>query len=145
MKHMDGELEQVDKPWGGEYRFCINEIATVKILYIVTGEMTSYQHHSARDEWIQVIKGMVKVIYKEDDEPKEIILTDKNQPLLIKRLIDHRFEALADDPKDNGKELAWILEVSLGKYYDDDIIRLDDKYGRHVSKGNVDNTFIKQE
>ncbi len=145
MKHMDGKIEEVDKPWGFEQRFCVNEIATVKILNIRTGEMTSYQHHTARDEWISVIKGMVKVIYKEDDEDKQLILTDKHEPLLIKRLVDHRFEALADEPKNNGKELAWILEVSLGKYFDEDIVRLDDKYGRPVRKGNVDNTFIKQE
>ena len=142
MKPIDGKIEQVDKPWGMEQRYCENQIATVKILHITTGEMTSYQHHTARDEWIQVLKGMLKVTIKEQDEDTHILLNPMNEPLLIRRLVDHRFEGLADDPKNNGKERVQVLEVSVGKYFDDDIVRLADKYGRELNRKVDDHTLF---
>lgn len=146
---MDKNIENVNKPWGFEQRFCINEKqSTVKILYIKVGEMTSYQSHVSRDEWILVIKGLVKVIWKEDDYDKSQIMTPLNEPMLIKRQVFHRFEAVdkgKDMAGDIAKDHAMIFEVSVGYYNDKDIVRIEDKYGRDVSDSpNIDMSDIMQ-
>ena len=115
-----------DKPWGWEEEIVENydgkDPITVKILFIKEGEMTSMQYHKNRDEKIKVLSGMIKVDVMIDDKTtSEQLLIDKNRELLITRGIRHRLEAVED---------AKILEIIYGKYNPNDVIRIQDKYGR---------------
>lgn len=130
-------MKLVDKPWGFEQIFAVNKQATVKMLYLYDQEMTSYQYHASRDEEILVVKGILKVYYKEEGEEKIVLLTQQSQPMLIPRHIPHRFEGVKDDTDD----VTWVLEISTGIYSEDDIVRLEDKYGRG-GYVDADNTYV---
>jgi len=133
-------MQIVDKPWGFEQRFSVNQLTTVKMLYIKQNEMTSYQYHQSRDEEILVVKGLLKVCYQEEGEEKEVIMTEHSAPMLIPRRIPHRFIAA-----DVGKiGVVWVLEISTGTYSEVDITRIDDKYGRGRNK-DVNSAFVVEE
>lgn len=115
-----------DKPWGWEEEIIENyegkDPITIKILFIKAGEMTSMQYHKNRDEKIKVLSGMLKVdTMISDTVTSEKILIDKNTDFIIPRKMRHRLEAV-DDTK--------VLEIIYGKYDVNDIVRLQDKYGR---------------
>jgi len=107
-----------ERPWGGFEQFTHNEISTVKILIINPGELLSYQRHKHRDEFWKVIEGVGYAIH--NDQRIELGLGDE---LFIKQGDKHRL---------GSEEGMKILEISFGKFDEEDNERLEDKYERHV-------------
>lgn len=107
------------KPWGSYTNLLEEEYTKVKKIIIKPGESPSYQYHFNRSEiWI-IVKGRAKV--KIDDVVMHHQVGD-----IIKIPIEsaHQIVNIGDD------ELIFI-EVQLGEYFgEDDIVRLEDKYGR---------------
>lgn len=113
----------VEKPWGNYLEFIRNTPATVKILTINPGESLSLQKHAERDEFWFVISGIGSVTVGENELPA----TAGNE-FHIKRGMQHRISATT--------ETLRILEIALGNADENEIVRLEDKYGREDGTSN---------
>ena len=107
---------KVEKPWGHEIRWAINDKYIGKILYIKAGSRLSLQYHKQKDESIYVLKGNAVVRLGD-----KVHILSQGQALRIQPGTVHRFCA----PEDSDVEL---IEVSTPEM--NDVIRLEDDYGR---------------
>ena len=107
---------KVNKPWGYEIRWALNDKYLGKILYIKAAQRLSLQYHQKKDETIYVLEGTAVV--QLDD--KTHILSE-GESLRIQPGQIHRFSA----PDDEDTKL---IEVSTAEI--DDVIRIEDDYGR---------------
>ncbi len=106
-----------EKPWGRFIQYVLNQPVTVKILEIHAGEEVSYQYHDNRSElWIPLDEGAC--IRLED----EILRPKTMEPIFIPQGAKHQLIGEAQDYR--------ILEISFGHFDEEDIVRLQDKYGR---------------
>ena len=111
------EISTTDKPWGRFIQYVLNQPVTVKILEIHAGEEVSYQYHDNRSElWIPLDEGTC--IRLED----EILRPKTMEPVFIPQGAKHQLIGEAQDYR--------ILEISFGHFDEEDIVRLQDKYGR---------------
>ncbi len=109
---------QIEKPWGNFRQFSHNEVTTVKILSINPNTSLSLQYHNHRSEFWHVISGHPTLTIGE----KKINAKPGDEfSIAIKE--QHRLEAGADFVK--------ILEIAFGDFDEEDIIRIEDKYGRN--------------
>ncbi len=110
--------ERVDKPWGNFERYTRNEACTVKIITVAPGGALSRQYHRKRDElWVVLDPGA----YVELGE--QVLYPVPEEKRFIPRGKAHRLSA---DPAKSVR----IMEISFGQFEEDDIVRLDDVYGR---------------
>ena len=113
------DLKPVDeeRPWGSFREFVKNEKDTVKLLKIKKGEEFSLQKHHTRDEFWRVLSG----------EP-EITIGDK----LVKAKVGDEFEIKPETLHRIAAPLhdVEVLEISRGEFNENDIMRVEDKYGR---------------
>lgn len=108
-----------DRPWGGFSQFTHNELSTVKILRINPGERNSLQYHHHRQElWVSLDENSVVTVGDHTWNPKrfEEIYIDTKQ--------SHRLAGANDKP-------GYILEISFGDFDENDIVRIEDNYGRN--------------
>jgi mannose-6-phosphate isomerase len=111
--------EPVIKPWGSYQNLLESEDCKVKKIVITPNNRPSYQYHFKREEkWI-VVRGEGTVTL--DDTDFSVSVGDViNVPLKAR----HRI-------KNTGKENLIFIEVQIGTYFgEDDIVRLEDDYGR---------------
>lgn len=109
----------VDKPWGHELIWAHTERYVGKILHVKAGESLSLQYHREKDETIMVLAGKIRFVsFAEGEEPREQILEPRH-PVHITPGLRHRM--IAEEDSD-------IVEVSTTEL--DDVVRLDDRYGR---------------
>lgn len=106
-----------DRPWGKFEKFHENKPCTVKLIYVNQNSRLSLQYHNKRSEFWKVIKGTAMV----ELDGRTMILTE-GETLTIPRQAKHRVGAL-----DSG---CVILEISYGKFDENDIVRLEDDYKR---------------
>ncbi len=107
-----------ERPWGSFTEFTHNVSSTVKIIVVNPGESLSLQFHEKRDEFWHVISGTGTLQIGE-----ERINTSPGQNHVVPRLTHHRMEADSHEP-------LVILEISTGDFDENDITRLEDRYGR---------------
>jgi mannose-6-phosphate isomerase-like protein (cupin superfamily) len=124
---MTGKLEpwafeprRVEKPWGWELIWAVADAYVGKVLFVKAGESLSLQYHEQKDESWYIESGRAR-----------LELGDTGQEALDEDVITagacfryrpgtvHRVTALDD---------TTILEVSTPHL--DDVVRLEDKYGR---------------
>ena len=105
------------RPWGHFERFTDNEKTTVKIIRVKPHEKTSLQYHKYRDEFWKILTGKGSVII--GNKQKKVKAGDE---CVIPKKTQHRITA--------GKETLELLEISFGTFKEDDIIRIEDEYGR---------------
>ena len=111
------EIITTSKPWGSFKRFTLNEVSTVKLLYINAGEELSLQYHNKREEFWKVVKGHPHIVIGEKS-----IEAEEGEEFSIGVGEKHRIGAPKDD--------IIILEISKGEFDEEDIVRLEDKYNR---------------
>jgi mannose-6-phosphate isomerase len=109
---------RVEKPWGEFEQFTHNEESTVKILTVQPGGILSSQYHFKRDELWLVLDDGAKV--ELDDRE---LFPRRGEKIFIPNHTAHRLSAVGDEP-------VRILEISFGNFDEEDIVRLDDVYGR---------------
>jgi len=107
-----------EKPWGCYNLLCGDNKLWTKMIVVSPFSELSLQIHYERDEHWIVWKGMGVVTI----EGKEIVCSPHDY-FYIPATTVHRMS----NPYDS--ELVFI-EVAHGRVDEDDIIRLDDKYGR---------------
>ena len=113
----------VNKPWGHEIRFAITDKYIGKILYIAKGKRLSRQYHSQKDETIFILEGnmLLELGSPSEEGFVETINLNYGDRYRIKPGVIHRFTA----PHDKS---VTLVEVSTPEL--DDVIRLEDDYGR---------------
>lgn len=110
-----------NRPWGSFIKFIDNQPCTVKILQIKKGESLSLQSHQLREEFWYLISGKIKVIIGKNLKSLKIKILKEGEYVKIYKNILHRAQAI-----ENSK----ILEISTGRFKEEDEIRYEDKYGR---------------
>ncbi|MEO8188927.1 MAG: cupin domain-containing protein [Acidobacteriota bacterium] len=111
-------MRRVAKPWGHELVFAENEKYAGKILHLDGGHCLSLQYHERKDETLYVLNGEVALSVEIEGEMQEIRLR-KGEAFRIRAGVRHRLRAEAD---------CDLVEVSSPEL--DDVVRLDDAYGR---------------
>jgi mannose-6-phosphate isomerase len=104
----------VDKPWGREVWYAHEDRYAGKILEVTKGHALSLQKHEKKQETMYLQSGRLLYHFNGTDFEME-----PGQCITIRPGDIHRIEALED---------AVILEVSTPEL--DDVIRLEDRYGR---------------
>lgn len=107
------------RPWGTFENLLDTEYCKVKQIIIKPGQAPSYQYHFKRSEVWVVVKGEGEL--KIDDKIVQVIT---GQIIYIPKEAKHQFKNNTDN------DLVFI-EIQQGEYFgEDDIIRLEDNYGR---------------
>ena len=123
------EHRRIYRPWGYYQDVDLAERYRVKRIVVKPGSKLSLQKHFHRSEHWVVVKGTAEVTL--GDESKSV---HENQSIYIPLEGIHR---LANP----GRIPLELIEVQVGSYLgEDDIVRLDDVYGRTVKlqKGDAD-------
>jgi mannose-1-phosphate guanylyltransferase/mannose-6-phosphate isomerase len=114
---------QVFRPWGSYDSIDADDGFQVKRLIVNPGAVLSLQKHARRAEHWTVVRGKARITLDE----KEFDLT-VNESTYIPIGAVHRIANPYDEP-------AHIIEVQCGDYLgEDDIVRLEDNYGREGTK-----------
>lgn len=109
---------KVEKPWGKFEQYTHNLPCTVKVITVEPGGTLSRQYHYQRDElWVVLDPGGRVEIGDKTLHPSP---EDK---IFIPRRTTHRLSAPGEKP-------VRILEISFGEFDEEDIVRLEDLYGR---------------
>ena len=109
---------KVERPWGNFEQYTRNLPSTVKIITVASGGVLSRQYHHKRDElWVILDRGACVEL------DGEVLHPEPGVKLFIPRETVHRLSSAVDDS-------VRILEVSFGEFDEEDIVRLDDVYGR---------------
>jgi mannose-6-phosphate isomerase-like protein (cupin superfamily) len=111
--------QHVEKPWGYELIWASTDRYVGKILHINAGHCLSLQYHNQKHESIYVLRGRIVFRYRDDSGElveREMIAGSAQQ---VPTGMVHQFEAL---------EHTDVLEASTPHL--DDVIRLEDRYGR---------------
>lgn len=119
-KRVETEFQHVvHRPWGSYEGLANGPRYQVKRILVKPGASLSLQkHHHRAEHWV-VVKGTAKVVRGE-----ETLLLSENQSTYIPLGVVHRLE-------NPGCIDLEIVEVQSGAYLgEDDIVRLDDNYGR---------------
>jgi len=108
------------RPWGSFTVLDEGADYKVKRIEVLPGKRLSYQRHSRRSEHWFVVTGIAKVTLDGVE-----ILVKAGEAVDIATEVAHRVE----NPEPN--ELLVFIETQLGNYFgEDDIVRLDDDFGR---------------
>jgi len=107
------------RPWGGYSSLVIGDRFQVKRLFVKPGKRLSLQKHHHRSEHWVVVRGTAEVTVN-----GEVSMLTENQSIYLPLGCTHR---LANP----GKILLELIEVQTGSYLgEDDIIRIEDEFGR---------------
>ena len=117
--YTEGAYSRVEKPWGYFETLMENNLSKLKLLSVFPGGKLSLQRHEKRMETWYVIQGEAKVT---KGDQKLILHTGESVSIEKNQL--HRLE----NETDNSLK---VIEVQSGSYFgEDDIIRVQDTYGR---------------
>ncbi len=114
----------VEKPWGHELIWAQTDRYVGKVLHIRKGESLSYQYHKIKDETVYLLRGSMELETEVDGIRVKFPLAP-GDCAHIPPGTRHRMLALED---------CDILEVSTPEL--DDVVRLEDRYGRVGRKGD---------
>ena len=124
-EHSRDELKNhrlVYRPWGHYENIYEGEFNKVKRITVNAGASLSTQMHQHRAEHWVVVNGTAEVI-----KGSETFTLEANQSIYLPQGVVHSLANKTNTPLE-------IIEVQTGNYLEeDDIIRLEDKYGRNVS------------
>jgi len=105
---------KIEKPWGFETLIECNDKYAVKLLHVNKGCRLSLQYHNKKHETMYILRGYASI---EINNSSEVFGPGEDVVILPKKT--HRVTALKN---------TVIFEVSTPEL--DDIIRLEDDYGR---------------
>lgn len=110
---------RIDKPWGHELIWARTDRYVGKILHVKAGHALSVQYHERKDETLHLLRGRLRFwVGPSVEELEEVALREGESYRILPGTV-HRMEAETD---------CDILEASTPEL--DDVVRLDDRYGR---------------
>jgi mannose-6-phosphate isomerase len=118
-KHLMAETKKIMKPWGYEMIWAETDKYVGKTLHIHQGEKLSLQFHKEKDETIMLLSGKMLFEYFKAGEKSQTIELNPEDKFHIAPNLRHRMIAIED---------CIVVEVSTPQL--DDIVRLEDSYGR---------------
>ena len=108
-----------ETPWGRWDILLEETYCKVKKITVHPQQRLSYQYHHKREERWTVVQGIATVTL----DGKEIVL-EKGDHIHIPTLAKHRVE-------NRGTDNLIFIEIQQGEYFgEDDIVRIEDDYGR---------------
>ena len=111
---------KVEKPWGYELIWALTDEYCGKILFVKAGEALSLQFHRKKDESWLIHSGRAELEMGEAGETvPNLEVVGAGAAFRIRPGTVHRIKALED---------TTIIEVSTPQI--DDVVRLEDRYGR---------------
>ncbi len=118
---MSEQAKRVDKPWGYEIWWARTERYVGKLLHVRRGESLSLQYHRVKDETILVQRGKLLFETRAAHEEGELrrIEMGPGDVFHVTPGTVHRMTGLEDTD---------LVEVSTPEL--DDVVRLQDRYGR---------------
>ena len=114
----------VDKPWGYEEIFAETESYVGKILFVRAGEALSLQYHELKEETLRVLDGGLELVLGPNPDALETHRLESGAVFHVAPGTLHRMTATSD---------CTLLEVSTNHL--DDVVRLEDRYGRQGTSG----------
>jgi mannose-6-phosphate isomerase-like protein (cupin superfamily) len=112
----------VEKPWGWELVWAEAESYVGKLLFVRAGESLSLQYHEVKDESWLVHEGRARLELGGVEGELEALEIGPGDAFHFRPGTVHRVAALED---------TLVLEVSTPQL--DDVVRLEDRYGREGS------------
>jgi mannose-6-phosphate isomerase len=114
------EPERVEKPWGYELIWALSEEYAGKLLSVNAGQQLSLQFHRQKDESWYLLEGVAELEFAAPGEKTTTAeVVRPGAAFRIRPGTVHRIRALED---------VLMLEVSTPRL--DDVVRLEDDYGR---------------
>ena len=110
---------RVEKPWGHELIWAETEHYVGKILHIKAGHALSLQYHERKDETIHVLRGALRFVAGPSADAVEDVQLAEGDSFRVTPGTVHRMIAVTDTD---------LLEASTAHL--DDVVRLEDRYGR---------------
>ena len=110
---------RVEKPWGWELVWAETEAYVGKLLFVRAGESLSLQYHEVKDESWLVHEGRARLELGDVGGELEAIEIATGDAFRFRPGTLHRVTALED---------TLVLEASTPHL--DDVVRLEDRYGR---------------
>ncbi len=110
---------RVEKPWGYELWWGFTDRYVGKLLHVDAGQRLSLQYHVKKDETIHLWSGELDLVLDEDGSGLVEHRMRPGESYHIEPGTKHRMIAITD---------CDILEVSTPEV--DDVVRLEDAYGR---------------
>ena len=113
-------VRRVDKPWGHEEIFALVPGKFCgKAIHVTQGHALSLQYHERKEETISVQSGRLRVEVGQDEDALEEFELAVGESIHLLPGVRHRVTALVD---------TVMLEASTTEL--DDVVRLEDRYGR---------------
>jgi mannose-6-phosphate isomerase-like protein (cupin superfamily) len=120
MSSFSFEPRRVEKPWGWELIWAHTEDYCGKVLFVASGESLSLQYHEVKDESWYVQQGRAELeLATIGEEGRQVLEIGAGDCFRFRPGTIHRVRAVED---------TLVLEVSTPQL--DDVVRLDDDYGR---------------
>ena len=114
------EPERVEKPWGWELIWAQSEQYVGKLLFVRAGHALSKQFHNVKDESWYFHEGRAELeLYAPGEAVEKTEVVGPGAAFRLKPGTVHKLTALED---------TLVIEVSTPHL--DDIVRLEDRYGR---------------
>ena len=114
------KMETTERPWGNFCQFTLNEKCTVKVMTVKPNQRLSLQYHNGRDEkWYFLTDATMQL-------GKKMFDVKAGEEIRIDRKTPHRLMSKGGEVK--------VLEISLGTFDEDDLVRMEDDYGRIEKK-----------
>jgi quercetin dioxygenase-like cupin family protein len=110
---------RVDKPWGHEIWYAHTTQYAGKIIVVEAGHRLSLQYHEAKDETSYLLSGKLRLWQGDSAESLVEREISPGEAWRNTTGVVHTIEAI---------ETATVLEVSTPEL--EDVVRLDDRYGR---------------
>ena len=110
---------RVDKPWGWELIWAETESYVGKLLFVRAGQSLSLQYHEVKDEAWLVQEGRAKLELGELGGELETFEIAPGDAFRYRPGTVHRVTAIED-----------LLVIEVSTPHLDDVVRLEDRYGR---------------
>lgn len=111
-------IQEEERPWGKFRSYPHHLASSLKIITVNPGGLLSLQYHLHRSEyWIILDSGLEITLGSKTWQPRP------GEEIFIPAGTPHRLKGLGPEP-------ARVMELWLGQSGEDDIVRLDDIYGR---------------
>lgn len=117
-KDIRAQIQEDIRPWGKFRSYPHRSAGSLKIITVNPGGSLSLQYHNRRSEfWVVLDPGLEITVGEKTWEP----LPDEE--IFIPAKAPHRLRCTGEKP-------ARIMEIWLGDSSEEDIVRLEDVYGR---------------
>ena len=111
--------ERVEKPWGHELRWAVTDRYIGKLIHVKKAHQLSLQYHVQKDETIFIVSGLLDLVLEDTAGELNVHRMTPGMSARIRPGRRHRFIGVEDTD---------LVEVSSPEV--DDVVRLEDSYGR---------------